>query len=67
MVTADVLFLEAQDSSPRTWDNRYYSEFQDEQPPQDVARFESDINLANPGTTCGKAFVEFATDSGKPR
>lgn len=65
MATSDFLSLEAQDSSPRNWDNRYFSEFQDDQPPQGVARFESDINLADPGTVCGQAFVKFAADSGK--
>jgi hypothetical protein len=31
----------------------------------EIASFESDVNLASPKTECGKAFAEFAQDSGE--
>lgn len=54
-----------QDSTPRSWDVKYYSETQAKSPPRGVFRFDSDKNLANPSTESGKAFTEFAKDKGQ--
>lgn len=53
----------SQDSTPGTWDVKYYSETY--QPPPGVARFESDINLSSPNTTVGKEFQNFVDNQGK--
>ena len=49
-----------QDSTPRVWDVSYYSQTQAKPAPRGVFRFDSDVNLANPSTTSGQAFTEFA-------
>lgn len=54
-----------QDSTPRTWDNGYYGVTQANKAPRGVYRFDSDVNLAKPDTTCGQSFTEFADDKGK--
>lgn len=51
-----------QDSSPRSWDTKYFSQTQAKQAPRGVYRFDSDVNLANLNTTSGEAFTEFAND-----
>ncbi|KAI7461830.1 class II peroxidase [Hortaea werneckii] len=53
-----------QDSSPRVWDVKYYSQTQSQSPPRGVYRFQSDVNLANPETETGKAFSDFARNPG---
>lgn len=53
----------AQDSSPGKWDINYYAETYN--PPKDVFRFDSDINLANKTTTVGKQFQGFVGQNGK--
>lgn len=57
----------AQDTTPRSWDVKYYSETQAKSPPRGVFRFDSDVNLANPTTEAGEAFTEFAKDKGQSR
>ncbi|GAB7323808.1 hypothetical protein MBLNU13_g07257t1 [Cladosporium sp. NU13] len=53
-----------QDDSPRKWDTRYFSQTQAKTAPRGVFRFASDVNLANPNTTSGEAFTEFANNAG---
>jgi hypothetical protein len=53
-----------QDDSPRKWDTRYFSQTQAKVAPRGVFRFASDVNLANPNTTSGEAFTEFANNAG---
>ncbi|KAI7282019.1 class II peroxidase [Hortaea werneckii] len=53
-----------QDSTPRVWDVKYYSQTQSQSPPRGVYRFQSDVNLANPETETGKAFSDFARNPG---
>ncbi|KAK4496204.1 hypothetical protein PRZ48_012184 [Zasmidium cellare] len=48
-----------QDSSPNVWDTTFYRQTQASQAPPGVYRFDSDVNVAKPDTTCGKAFTEF--------
>ncbi|KAM0714471.1 hypothetical protein Q7P37_010258 [Cladosporium fusiforme] len=48
-----------QDTTPRSWDVKYYSQTQAKSPPRGVFRFDSDVNLSNPATEAGKAFTEF--------
>jgi hypothetical protein len=62
---ADTFLVEPQDTTPQFWDNRYYSEVLNASSSVEIASFESDINLASPSTECGKAFTEFAGDSGE--
>lgn len=52
-----------QDDTPTKWDTRYYSQTQAKTAPRGVFRFDSDVNLANPNTTSGEAFTEFAKDA----
>lgn len=57
---------EPQDNTPRVWDNRYFSQTQKrDAPPDDIASFESDINLARPETTVGEFYTKFGQDHGK--
>lgn len=56
-----------QDDTPTKWDTSYYSQTQAKVAPRGVYRFDSDVNLANPNTTSGEAFTEFANDRGKLR
>lgn len=58
------LRLGQQDDTPTKWDTRYYSQTQAKVAPRGVYRFDSDVNLANPNTTSGEAFTEFANDRG---
>ncbi|KAM0716249.1 hypothetical protein Q7P37_007694 [Cladosporium fusiforme] len=51
-----------QDTTPTRWDTRYYPQTQAERAPRGVYRFDSDVNLANPNTTCGESFTEFGND-----
>ncbi|KAL1583088.1 hypothetical protein WHR41_08270 [Cladosporium halotolerans] len=51
-----------QDTTPRQWDVKYYSDTQAQNAPRGVSRFQSDVNLANPATEAGQAFTEFAAD-----
>lgn len=51
-----------QDNTPTKWDTSYYSQTQAKVAPRGVYRFDSDVNLANPNTTSGEAFTEFAND-----
>jgi hypothetical protein len=62
---ADTFLAEPQDTTPQFWDNRYYSEVLNASSSVEIASFESDVNLASPETECGKAFTEFAGDSGE--
>lgn len=55
----------AQDTTPRSWDVKYYSETQAKSPPRGVFRFDSDANLANPTTEAGEAFTEFSKNKGQ--
>ena len=52
-----------QDDTPSKWDTKYYSQTQAKTAPRGVYRFASDENLANPNTTSGEAFTEFANDA----
>lgn len=51
-----------QDDTPTKWDTKYYSQTQAKTAPRGVFRFASDVNLANPNTTSGEAFTEFANN-----
>jgi len=51
-----------QDDSPKKWDTRYFAQTQAQTAPRGVYRFASDINLANPNTTSGEAYTEFANN-----
>ncbi|KAF2166743.1 class II peroxidase [Zasmidium cellare ATCC 36951] len=50
-----------QDSSPNVWDTAFYRQTQASQAPPGVYRFDSDVNVAQPETTCGKAFTDFGS------
>jgi hypothetical protein len=51
-----------QDDTPAKWDTKYYSQTQAQTAPRGVYRFAADVNLANPNTTSGEAFTEFANN-----
>jgi len=52
-----------QDSTPGLWDVKFYGETYS--PPQNVYRFQSDINLSNKTTAVGKEFSGFVNNQGK--
>lgn len=54
-----------QDTTPTRWDIKYFKQTQAKVAPRNVYRFDSDVNLANPNTTCGEAYTEFADDKCK--
>lgn len=54
-----------QDTTPTRWDTKYFKQTQAKVAPRNVYRFDSDVNLANPNTTCGEAYTEFADDKCK--
>ncbi|KAK3640215.1 fungal class II heme-containing peroxidase [Elasticomyces elasticus] len=51
-----------QDTTPTTWDNKYYQQF-DSSTPAGVSHFESDANLARANITVGAEFARFARDT----
>lgn len=53
-----------QDSTPASMDTNYFKEVQAPVTPSGVGRFESDINLSDPSTVVGQAFLEYAGDGG---
>ena len=52
-----------QDSTPGTWDVKYYGETY--KPPTNISRFDSDINLSDPTKPVGKEFQGFVGNQGK--
>ncbi|KAL1305014.1 hypothetical protein AAFC00_003914 [Neodothiora populina] len=53
----------SQDSTPGKWDVDYYAQTYD--PPSNVYRFDSDVNLSNTSTTVGQAFSGFVNNQAK--
>jgi len=53
----------AQDDTPGIWDVDFYANTYN--PPANVFRFDSDINLSNTSTTVGKQFQGFVNNQGK--